>query len=516
MIKIEQPLPHRAPTHQPLLPNLYDRHVAGLCLRLHVDKSTSTLTTLVDEPKTTAPPPPPQPKIESRSTQTTPPSEETKSVQTVAEEEKKVDNAALTTPPPPPLDAKCVRSFSIEDGQLVQPDTVLVKSWLVTNTGSETWPDGTVLLHIGGDFKSEDTSPITVPALAPGANVVLSVRVRTPKEGGMKAAYWRLTTSTGRRFGDRFWCELEVAAPKPMPAPMLMSTPMSMPVPVVTMPTPMPMPAPVAMSMPIPTITRTLPLASDPKASPTPVMPIPTLDILSESESEEYASATEAKSEAESASESEAETEPAQTAKVDNHSAVAVEATSTSETTPAVETHSHPAVPDATSTPEADHLSVPNMTASTIPADDVSRTRISGSCTILYPTLDVHAATPSSVSSPMMSRSNTELGYSTTQSEDDASTVLSSASHPYFGTDREDQPATRPSAYYPASDEFTSELSEYEDSVADSEDIGHLHVRSPATPSLGIQIVSYDDSDSDDFASDFSVLDDANDEDSDF
>ncbi len=79
------------------------------------------------------------------------------------------------------------------------------------NTGSETWPESTRLVCVGGDASLRGPRgpvPLSAP-VPPGEEVVVAVTFTAPAESGRVKTYWRLEAG-GRRFGQRVWADVFV------------------------------------------------------------------------------------------------------------------------------------------------------------------------------------------------------------------------------------------------------------------------------------------------------------------
>jgi len=99
----------------------------------------------------------------------------------------------------------------LADGSIVRPGDVLQKVWRVRNTGSEAWPIGTTLCHVGGDSLGGFSGQV-IGLVQPNALVNLAIQLTMPLKPGRYTSYWRLTTPrpTKARFGHRFWVTVHV------------------------------------------------------------------------------------------------------------------------------------------------------------------------------------------------------------------------------------------------------------------------------------------------------------------
>jgi len=140
--------------------------------------------------------------------------------------EKTNESPATAVTITPPLSSKpAVRFISdvtFPDGTKVQPGTVFTKIWRVRNDGESTWPEGTVLVHVGGDVfdsaplngsaagKARHISPNAVPLAKVQEEVEISASLTAPQATGRHIAYFRLQTKDGVCFGQRLWADIRV------------------------------------------------------------------------------------------------------------------------------------------------------------------------------------------------------------------------------------------------------------------------------------------------------------------
>jgi len=111
---------------------------------------------------------------------------------------------------PKPM-ARFVGDVTLPDGSPVEPGCVLQKTWKVRNDGEVAWPEGTALAFVSGDrLVPAEHTDVPVAAVAVGAEVELSVKLRAPDASGRHIAYFRLRTSGGTQFGQRLWADIRV------------------------------------------------------------------------------------------------------------------------------------------------------------------------------------------------------------------------------------------------------------------------------------------------------------------
>jgi hypothetical protein len=126
--------------------------------------------------------------------------------------------AAPVPAEPTPSQAKFISDVTLADGCVVRPGEKLNKIWRVRNSGSEPWPAGTRIGHVGGDAFGGPLSGVEVPLAAPGQAVNVSVPLVMPTQPGRYTSYWRMMTPNSHaKFGHRFWVTVNVV-PQIVPA----------------------------------------------------------------------------------------------------------------------------------------------------------------------------------------------------------------------------------------------------------------------------------------------------------
>ncbi|GAB2213294.1 hypothetical protein Drorol1_Dr00021318 [Drosera rotundifolia] len=142
-------------------------------------------------------------------------------------EEKKMKKPEAKQPPPedqqlkkaePPrlrLDSRFIVDVNVLDGTIMAPKTPFTKIWLLRNNGQDAWPRGTQLLWIGGDkFSDVDAVEIKVPlgGLPFENELEVAVDCTAPDLPGRYISYWRLSSPSGQKFGQRIWVLIQVDA----------------------------------------------------------------------------------------------------------------------------------------------------------------------------------------------------------------------------------------------------------------------------------------------------------------
>lgn len=105
-------------------------------------------------------------------------------------------------------DAVLVADIAPADGEDIEINRKVLKTWRVRNTGDTTW-DKTYTLVNESNPLGADIS-IRLPATKPGATADLSVVLTTPAKPGIFHSTWRLKAPDGRAFGPSLVAELRV------------------------------------------------------------------------------------------------------------------------------------------------------------------------------------------------------------------------------------------------------------------------------------------------------------------
>lgn len=105
-------------------------------------------------------------------------------------------------------DCVFVRDVTISDGQVISPDTVFLKTWLV-KTGVNGWPAGCKLTNIDGNKMSSSGSIVLGPQ-KPNKLVEVSFPLTAPSLPGKITSKWRFLGPNGKFFGHSLWTSIEV------------------------------------------------------------------------------------------------------------------------------------------------------------------------------------------------------------------------------------------------------------------------------------------------------------------
>jgi len=102
--------------------------------------------------------------------------------------------------------ATFVDDITIPDGIKVAPGSTVRKTWRVKNSGAVAWPEGSKLSWVNGALKGACT-PV---ACAPGAEVDISVDINIPETPGRYSGHFRIASSSGEKFGDKYFLDVIV------------------------------------------------------------------------------------------------------------------------------------------------------------------------------------------------------------------------------------------------------------------------------------------------------------------
>jgi len=93
--------------------------------------------------------------------------------------------------------------FKIQSKRILsQPNKALSISFSVSNTGTESWTEGTYLTKFSKCHRLSLPQVIAVPPLAPGQSTDLAINVQSPDHGRHKLK-WRLVLPNGQMFGSK-------------------------------------------------------------------------------------------------------------------------------------------------------------------------------------------------------------------------------------------------------------------------------------------------------------------------
>jgi len=109
------------------------------------------------------------------------------------------------------LDCRFVGHISVEDGSKLFPNIQFVKKWKLRNTGTINWPVDTKLVRVS--YANEFSAPLSVHVgiCEPEKEIEVSVPMTTPNANGLYESYWKLSVTSGKKFGQRLRCQVLVS-----------------------------------------------------------------------------------------------------------------------------------------------------------------------------------------------------------------------------------------------------------------------------------------------------------------
>jgi WD40 repeat protein len=124
--------------------------------------------------------------------------------------------APLTTPTPPAPpctdDSAYVADLTLPDNSIVAPGSLLNKTWRVRNSGTCAWTPGYRFAFSGGSAMNAAPA-ISLPEVAPGATVDITVPMYAPATPGSYQGIWQFVNAAGQPFGVRVTVRVIVPAP---------------------------------------------------------------------------------------------------------------------------------------------------------------------------------------------------------------------------------------------------------------------------------------------------------------
>ncbi|MCO5566783.1 hypothetical protein L7F22_020463 [Adiantum nelumboides] len=110
-------------------------------------------------------------------------------------------------------DASFVKDVSVTNEVDVGPCSYFSRTLRLKNTGSMPWPQGTQLVHVGGDkLASELAIVLKLPegGLSMGSEFDVLVDMRAPEKAGNYISHWCLMAPTEEKFGQSVWVAIQV------------------------------------------------------------------------------------------------------------------------------------------------------------------------------------------------------------------------------------------------------------------------------------------------------------------
>ena len=121
----------------------------------------------------------------------------------------------------PALQAGFVSDVSVPDNTQFEKGADFTKTWRLRNTGSEPWPEDTVLAYLDGAVLSEE-GEVPVGEVGVGEDVDISVEMIAPDEDGTYKSNWQLQAGDATFDGGVVYVQIVVGEPQadvPAPAP---------------------------------------------------------------------------------------------------------------------------------------------------------------------------------------------------------------------------------------------------------------------------------------------------------
>jgi hypothetical protein len=127
--------------------------------------------------------------------------------------------APTNTSTPEAPKAEFVQDVTIPDGTEMRPNQAFTKTWRYRNSGTVPWGEGVKLVFVPGSISGYQSNQmsgpesISVPNVAPGDEVDLSVNLVAPAQPGRYRSYWRLKLPNGDWLEDNHYVEIVVKLP---------------------------------------------------------------------------------------------------------------------------------------------------------------------------------------------------------------------------------------------------------------------------------------------------------------
>ncbi|KAJ1982830.1 Next to BRCA1 protein 1 protein [Dimargaris cristalligena] len=121
----------------------------------------------------------------------------------------------LPAVPGVPLRATWMPGGSVPDGTIFAPQTVISKTWIVSNTGPGPWPVSTTLVPLDNYSDLQPTQDeYIIGGADPHQAVPITVTMYAPERPGTYTTYWSLMGWGEKRFGDTLRSTIVVQDPR--------------------------------------------------------------------------------------------------------------------------------------------------------------------------------------------------------------------------------------------------------------------------------------------------------------
>jgi hypothetical protein len=107
--------------------------------------------------------------------------------------------------------ARFVKDVTVPDGTVVESGQRFRKTWLLANTGTETWGAGYHWAPVGAN-PFAGAGEVSIQVTPPLANVQVSTDLIAPAKPGTYRGYWEMVGPNARSFGARAWVSVVVTA----------------------------------------------------------------------------------------------------------------------------------------------------------------------------------------------------------------------------------------------------------------------------------------------------------------
>ncbi len=103
-----------------------------------------------------------------------------------------------------------VADVTIPDGTVIAPGAAFTKTWRLQNAGMSTWTMSYSLAFASGEQMGTITSVPVDQAVAPGAQIDVSVKMVAPVNPGSYQGYWKMKNASGSFFNDAVYVLITV------------------------------------------------------------------------------------------------------------------------------------------------------------------------------------------------------------------------------------------------------------------------------------------------------------------
>ncbi len=108
--------------------------------------------------------------------------------------------------------AEFVADVTVQDNAQFDKGETFTKTWRLRNSGAVAWPEDTRLVFKSGEQLSE-TKEVAVGAVAPGAEVDISVAMQAPNKDAVVTSRWELLSTSGAFRGGSMYVQIRSGEP---------------------------------------------------------------------------------------------------------------------------------------------------------------------------------------------------------------------------------------------------------------------------------------------------------------